>query len=129
VDYTTNPIVDADRHLTATDTYLEDRARAERAMSDDFLAATRAGRVDAPAVFAPRVPDRVAPKKLDGSHYKRYQTVAEVMGESLDYGDGPTTAEVMGLLCRVAKGEPQTAAARELLNRMAASFAKYNVEG
>lgn len=127
MNYSTNPVMDADRYLTANDNFLEERAKAEQLMADEFLAAVRAGRITAPAVFAPKTADHVAPKKADGSRYLRYQTVAEVMAESLDYGGGPQMADVMGLLCRVAKGEVQTAAARELLNRMAASFAKYNV--
>jgi hypothetical protein len=128
VTYSTNPVRDADRYLTAADTYLEDRANAEKLMADEFLAATRAGRMDAPALFAARTADHVAPKKADGSRYQRYQVISEVMTESLDYGDGPKMADLMDLLCRVAKGEVQTAAARELLNRMAASFAKYNAD-
>lgn len=119
-------VQDADRHTAAIGRHTDAAARAERLMADEFLAAVRAGNVSAPALFAVRVPDRTTPKMVNGQHLKRNQTIAEVMESSLDYGSGPQMAEVMALLCKVSSGEIQTAAARELLGRMAEAFAGQN---
>lgn len=129
MSYSTNPVMDADRHLTAQDSYQDATEKAERLVADEFLKAAREGRMQAPALFAPSTTDWLAPLKADGTRYMRYQQVGEVLGDSLGYGAGPTLSEAMGLLCKVAYGaEPQKAAARELLGRMAEAFARQNAE-
>ncbi len=104
---------------------------AHQMMVDEFLAAMRVDDVHADALFAPM---RVGWPKWDVHNNvlceqkSRHQKLHECMIESLDYGDGPTTADLMQLLCKVANGEIQTAQARELRQRMAEAFAKYNSE-
>jgi len=59
---------------------------------------------------------------------KRYQTLAECMGESLDYTDGPASIELYQLLLNAAAGADVQAQANDLLGRMAVVFAKFHAE-
>jgi len=127
VSYSTSPVLDADRHQQAQDSYRESTEKAERLLVDEFLKAARAGRMSTPALFAPPTTDWLAPPKADKSRYMRHQLVGEVLADSLGYGVGPTLSEAMGLLCKVAYGtESQKQAAQELLQRMALVFAQQN---
>lgn len=127
MSYSTNPVQDADRFQSAAYSYQEAAEQAERLLVDEFIKAARAGRMQAPALFAPSTTDWLAPPKADNTRYMRYQLVGEVLGDSLNYGMGPTLAEAMGLLCKVAYGgESQKEAAQALLGRMALAFAQQN---
>ena len=109
----------------------ERRSRAEFEMAADFLRAC--GKADANAVvtWAPQITDWKGPLYLAGDKYvrpKRYQTLAECMGESLDYTDGPASIELYQLLLNAAAGADVQTQANELLGRMAVVFAKFNAE-
>ena len=109
----------------------ERRSRAEFEMAADFLRAC--GKADANAVvtWAPQITDWKGPLYPVGDKHvrpKRYQTLAECMGESLDYTDGPASIELYQLLLNAAAGADVQAQANELLGRMAVVFAKFNAE-
>lgn len=109
----------------------ERRSRAEFEMAADFLRAC--GNADANAVvtWAPQITDRNGPLHLVGDKHvrpKRYQTLAECMGDALDYTDGPASIELYQLLLNAAAGADVQAQANELLGRMAVVFAKFNAE-
>lgn len=109
----------------------ERRSRAEFEMAADFLRAC--GKADANAVvtWAPQITDWKGPLHLVGDKHvrpERYQTLAECMGESLDYTDGPDSIELYQLLINAAAGADVQAQANELLGRMAVVFAKFNAE-
>ena len=110
----------------------ERRSRAEFEMAADFLRAC--GKADANAVvtWAPQITDWKGPLYLVGDKHvlpKRYQTLAECMGESIDYTDGPASIELYQLLLNAAAGAADVQAqANELLGRMAVTFAKFNAE-
>lgn len=127
----TNPALDASRHYDALYARqdLEDRARAD--MADDFLRACRSGDANALATWAPKCTDYTGQPYLIGGKQvrpQRYQTLAECMGESLDYTDGPASIELYQLLLNAAAGADVQAQANELLGRMAVVFAKFNAE-
>ena len=109
----------------------ERRSRAEFEMAADFLRAC--GKADANAVvtWAPQITDWKGPLHLVGDKHvrpKRYQTLAECMGDTLDYTDGPASIELYQLLLNAAAGADVQAQANELLGRMAVVFAKFHAE-
>ena len=110
----------------------ERRSRAEFEMAADFLRAC--GKADANAVvtWAPQITDWNGPLHLVGDKHVRpkrcYQTLAECMGDTLDYTDGPASIELYQLLLNAAAGADVQAQANELLGRMAVVFAKFNAE-
>lgn len=125
--YSTSPTLDADRYLTQRDEEGAELDRAEKLIADEFRAAVRKGDVKAFAFFAPKVTAWELKPLADGTRFKRYPSIAEAMTEALDYGDGPKSSDLMALLVKVSRGEPQTAQARELINQMAEAFARHNV--
>ena len=109
----------------------ERRSRAEFEMAADFLRACGKADANAVATWAPQITDWKGPLYLAGDKYvhpKRHQTLAECMGESLDYTDGPASIELYQLLLNAAAGADVQAQANELLGRMAVVFAKFNAE-
>ena len=129
--YSTNPVIDAARYWEPRYAAADRQAQAEASMADDFLRAC--GKADANAVvtWAPQITDRKGPLCLVGDKHvrpKRYQTLAECMGESLDYTDGPASIELYQLLLNAAAGADVQTQANELLGRMAVVFAKFNAE-
>jgi hypothetical protein len=119
-------VIDSPRRIAAQDASDQHAAQAELAMHDDFIAACKAGDVYAPCQWAPKGIER------DGKGcwtHSKTQTLDEVMNGSLDYTGGPSTTDVMALLCSVAYGtEDNRKRAQALISRMASTFAKYNAE-
>lgn len=118
-------VIDSPRRIAQQDASDQHAAQAELAMHDDFVAACKAGNVNARCEWAP------LSVTFDNGVYTRnkVQNLADVMDGSLDYGDGPTSAELMALLCAVAYGgTDKKYTAQALISRMAATFAKYNAE-
>ena len=129
--YSTDPALDASRHYDALYARqdLEDRARAD--MADDFLRACRRGDANALATWAPKCTDYTGQPYLIGGKQvrpQRYQTVAEVMADTLDFTGGPASVELHQLLLNAAAGTPVKELAENLLKRMADKFAEMNVE-
>lgn len=109
----------------------ERRSRAEFEMAADFLRACGEADANAVATWAPQITDWEGSMHLAGDEYvlpKRYQTLAECMGDALDYTDGPASIELYQLLLNAAAGADVQAQANELLGRMAVVFAKFNAE-
>ena len=109
----------------------ERRIRAELDMADDFLRACRRGDANAVVTWAPQITDWKGPLHLVGDKHvrpKRYQTLAECMGEALDYTDGPASIELYQLLLNAAAGMPVKEMAENMIKRMADKFAELNAE-
>lgn len=88
-------------------------------LTEQFLQAAYQGQFDMPAQFAPPFRD------LKSDAYI-LPTLEETMLEALDYPQGPQMKDVFAILVNTArKGEPE---ARELLNRMAQTYAAYYVQ-
>lgn len=95
-------------------------------MHSAFIEATQSG-MFWPVDWAPltRMPSKPGGPMLS-EYSKRYQLVHEIMEESLGYGEGPSMAELMGLVAEKARqGDSDFEA---LIDRMAAAFAKFNEE-
>lgn len=93
-----------------------------------FLRACQRADANALAPWAPLCTDYEA-RAVDGRLPMRTQALHEVLSNSLDYAGGPAMAELMQLLLNVAHGANLAQApeqARELLGRMASTWAKYN---
>lgn len=135
MSYSSNPVLDADRHTEEVFDLAERQQAAEVALGAKFL--KLAGKADANAVcdFATTTDwDAVKRQPVDQRTAtrlpQRHQTIAEVMTDALDYTDGPSLCEVMQLVLNVAHGSDLVntqAQARELLGRMAAKWAHFNV--
>ncbi len=80
--------------------------------------------VKLPAKFAPMVDDY---SKGASNKFSRYQTVGEVMFESLDYTNGPDYDDLLQLLADAARGADIRPQALNLVKRMAATYARMNV--
>lgn len=88
-----------------------------------FLRACQRADANALATWAPTVND------YSGFSVKKSTPALHtVMTDALDFTGGPTMAELMQLLLDVAHGDASEAPAqaRELLGRMATTWAKYN---
>lgn len=128
-----DPVSHAEQYLAAIDAETLERDKAQASMAAAFVHACQGADANALATFSPMVRDWDAAKHLPtsiGAHMPmRFQTVAEVMQESLDYSRGPSMTEAMQLILNVAYGTDLVNApqqARALLSRMATTFAAYN---
>ena len=119
--YSSNPVHDAERHHDAQATPQDQQRRQEAALVSDFLQAVRAGQLQAPAYFAPRITDY---SRGANQAFKRPPTVAEVMTDALDYPQGPSYDDVLGFVARAANAGNQEAV--QLLGRMAATWASHH---
>ena len=118
-------VIDSPRRIAQQDQRDQHAAQAELAMYDDFIAACKTGEVNARCEWAP-----LSVNFEDGKYTRnKVQNLADVMDSSLDYTGGPTSAELMSLLCAVAYGtENNQKRAQTLIGRMAATFARFNAE-
>lgn len=136
MSYSADPVLDAGRHTEEMFRQSDELERAEIALGARFL--RLAGKADANALcdFASTTDwDAAKRQPIDQrtatSLPKRQQTLAEVMAESLDFASGPSLCEAMQLILNVAYGANLAnapAQARDLLGRMAAKWAEFNVE-
>ena len=113
----------------------EKQEQAEIAASIEFVKACAKGDANAIASFAPLTIDWDAQGKRPFVHGAimpmRTQTLSECMNDSLDFGSGPSIVELMQLVINVAFGADSVnvpAQARELVSRMASTWAAHNVE-
>lgn len=129
-----DPVADAARHHDALADQSEAANRAEVLAAEAFMAAARQCDANMLCAWAGMVTDWAnTPRPFDVSKPapKRFQTMTEVLAESLDYTDGPDMSEAMQLLMNVAYGNDlvnQPAMARALLRRMAAAWATTNAD-
>ncbi len=132
MQYSTNPVADAEANYSARFKADEAGNKAESLMQDAYLAACRKGDANALATFAPMVKDHEAARKLQlvgDATPLRYETLSEVLRDSLDFTTGPALAELHQLLLNVANNHDlvnQPAHARALLLRMSSKWAWFN---
>ena len=111
-------ISDANRYsdkLKAADVQIE----AEFARVNEIVKLCKAGDMSVKPEFAAFMRGNISIKP----------TISDVLEGSLDYSNGPSMADVLAVLCKVAySNEPQREAAQSLINMMAATHAHYNVE-
>jgi hypothetical protein len=111
----------------------EAQEAAEFAASREYLAACQKVDANAVATFAPMTTDwneARGPCAMGSPRPLRVQRLHEVMGESLDYSNGPSMVEAMQLILNVAYSANLVnapAQARALLARMANAWASQNV--
>lgn len=134
---TTNPVLDADEYLDSLFAKQEAREAAAASMADQFRESAQKADANAFAMWAPLVTDwerarrQPVDQKTATELPKRYQTMAEVMAESLDFDHGPSETELMQLLLNVAHGSDLAnapAQARDLLRRMGEAFGRVHSE-
>jgi hypothetical protein len=132
---TTNPALDADEYLDSLFAKQEAREAAAASMAEQFRESAQKADANAFAMWAPLVNDwertRRQPVGVTTDLPKRYQTMAEVMAESLDFDHGPSETELMQLLLNVAYGSNLAnapAQARDLLRRMGDAFGRVHSE-
>lgn len=111
-------------------------AYVERELRANFAKAADVGDANAVCGWAPYTTDWNAINRLPlekrtaevRAVAKRCQTMAELMVESLDYGDGPSMVEAMHLILAATKSSDTDLAllAGDLVERMGASFALHN---
>jgi len=136
MSYSTDPVLDADRHLAERYAEQERQDDAIYGMRDSYRTECQQQDAGARATWAPLVTDydncRAFGVGCDApGRPTRFQTLTEVMTESLDFTNGPAMAEAMQLILNVAHGSDlanQPAAARKLLNRMAMVYASHHAE-
>lgn len=121
-------VTDSPRRIAQQDQRDQALAQAELAMHDDFVNACKAGDINAACQWAPLTIQRSS----DGTYrHSKVQTLDDVMAGSLDYGKGPSTADVLALLLQVAFGTDNAAnqaRAQALIGRMAATYARFNAD-
>ena len=132
---TTDPVADAGTYYDELARQDERQEQAEIAASIEFVTACAKGDANAIASFAPLTVDWALQQKRPFVHGAimpmRTQTLSECMNDSLDLGSGPSIAELMQLVINVAFGADSVntpAQAREIVSRMASTWAAHNVE-
>lgn len=99
---------------------------AKASLTDDFLRAAMAGDMNAPARFAPMVPD-YSLTHADVVPPKRYQTIYEVMKDACDDAEGKVLPALFDLLGKAAAGEDVGKTAAQILTGIGAGWAEANV--
>lgn len=97
----------------------------EAQMRVEFKHSALKGEMSAPAPWAPRVDE---PNRATGWKFKRFQSVGEVMTDSLDYTNGPSLIDVLALLSAAAVGQNIQGRAINLIEQMATQYARFNTE-
>jgi hypothetical protein len=137
MSYSTDAVLDAERHTNSLYASQAAQEQAEAAMDRGFRAACDLGDSNAMAPWAPMTTDwdavnkRPVAQRHAGALPKRQQTLAEVMFECLDMRAGPDISEAMQLILNVASGKDPKAAmdqARSILNRMVTAYVAQNAE-
>lgn len=100
---TTDPVHDASEHGDKADKISDAIDAAEAALEREFMVLAASGNAAALEAFAP-------------SH------------TYLDYNRGPSTVDLIQLVLNAASGRLVQADAAVLLSKMAASYARYNVD-
>lgn len=128
-------IEDAATYCDKLEAQQEAQRQAEAVAIVDFMKACQRLDANALADFAPLTTDwdavRAGPRAVGAPMPMRVPTLSELMSDSLDLGNGPSTTEVMQLVLSLAFSSDaqanQAHRARQLLASMAATYAAYNV--
>jgi hypothetical protein len=126
MSYSTDPLLDAQRHFDKVHAYEERVQEAELQMSTDFMKLVGAGDVGAAAEFAPRVRDYSKGVASVNSLPKRVQRLHECIEEGISYLN--MEQELMQLVINAANGRDVRADAMLLMSQCAAKFAEMNVD-
>jgi hypothetical protein len=133
---TSNPVTDANEYINSLFDKQEKKHAAADAMASMFRESAQRADANALVQWAPMVTDweraRRRPVDPTADQPKRYQTLSEVMAESLDFDHGPSETELMQLLLNVAHGSNLATApaqARDLLRRMGEAYGRVYSEG
>lgn len=113
---------------TGPQDFNEEADRMCAALCSLFYTAALRGEMDAPAQWAPMVTAWEKGKDASGRYPRRNQTVGELMQESIEYADGPTSEDVFKVLSAAAMGKDVGEQARSLLRRMADRWADMNLD-
>jgi hypothetical protein len=128
---------DSARALDAIHAHHDAQQRAEALMIEGFMTALQKGDANALADFAPMTTDwdaaRRQPRAVGAPMPMRVQTLSEVLLESFDYANGPTSTELFQLVINLAFGNQchacQQYQARALLARATDAYATHNAAG
>lgn len=121
--YSSNPVRDAERHhagLAAEQAEQAASARHEAMLATELLRAVAAQPLGTAAHFASRITDY---SQGAARAFKRHPTLAEVLGDALDYPSGPSYDDVLAFLTQAARAG--YAPAQALLRRMAFTWAAH----
>lgn len=126
MSYSTDPVLDASRHLDAQWETTHDRHQAEERAKLSFIADVLGRPMDAPTSTGEQHP---VYKTTDGqlTRTHRASTVGEVMLDALDHTDGPSFDELFALVASAANGKNIADDARDFINRLGAVYAFYKV--
>lgn len=129
-----DPVTDAARQFDARYLHAEEQAHAEAIAATCFVDACRNGDANSAALFAKRIPDTYridGPTSIRQIKTTRYQTLAEVLSEAMDYTGGPDMTEAWQLILNAANGSIShgelVIQANNLLERAATAWAANNV--
>lgn len=126
MSYSTDPVLDAERHTSALNRYSEAVKAAELQMSAAFVNRAQRGDAGAAAEFAPAVRDYSKGIQSADTLPKRAQRLHECIREAVDYLD--TEQELMQLLINAATGLDVRADAQKFIADCASKFAQINVD-
>lgn len=103
-------------------------AQVYATLRDLFYSAALRGDLKAKAEWAPTVRDYRAGLGVDGEYPRRHPTTSELMFESLDYVGGPSIDDVLQIISAAAMGQDVQERAKELIKRMADTWADRNLD-
>lgn len=106
----------------------EEAGRVYAALRGLFYTSALRGQMDAPAMWAPMVTAWEKGKDASGRYPRRNPTVGELMQESIEYANGPTSEDLFKVLSAAAMGQDVAEQARGLLRRMADRWADMNID-
>lgn len=109
------------QQIRLADSEAEAQQRRGEYIRAEFMRAAKLGDMSAPAAWAPD-----AYSWLPGYVERRHSTVGDAIFSACDLGDGPTTNDVLAVLCKAAQGKHDEFTAYVLLNRLADSFVKHH---
>ena len=109
---------------------METRYTLEKAVKEgaDLRGADLLGDLKAKAEWAPMFRDYSAGRGVDGECPRRHPTTSELMFESLDYVGGPSIDDVLQIISAAAMGQDVQERAKELIRRMADTWADHNLD-
>lgn len=108
------------RSIRLKDDDAEAQQRRVEYIRAEFMQAAKLGDMSAPAPWAP-----VSYSWITGYVAPRASTVGEAIFSACDLGEGPTTGDVLAVLCKAAIGKSDEFSAYQLLNRLADSFIRH----
>lgn len=122
MSYSTDPVEDAERHISAEQRYSDALAAAEDSARAELIAAANAGDSSALCAWAPRT------KSGEPIGQQRLQQLHEVMHECIELGDAPSYKDLMQLVLDAANGKPDVQAkAKGMVKSMADVYVSFFV--